>query len=160
MTHRRLRCLAHTAVLSASCLLGGLARGSANVSKVPTFSESDRVANLDDHEGSEWPDERELESAFQAQFHRFDSCIANEKQRRDIRRRLAGDAEVAVLLNPRGMAPLGVNAAMPRKHRTRTELVSCLRTAVAAAPYPAYDGPPLVVKFEFELDPGFALDGD
>ena len=35
------------------------------------------------------------------------------------------------------------------------EFLRLYDTAVARADYPSYDGPPVVVEFDFELDPGF-----
>ena len=66
---------------------------------------------------------------------------------------LPGDVDVEVLLNPKGHEPLGINAKLPRQV-DKSSLRECLRGAVAAAAYPSYDGPPVVVNFSFELDPG------
>jgi len=67
---------------------------------------------------------------------------------------MLGDVVIAVKLNPKSSKPFGVNATMPEKYSSATKLKDCLREAAAAAPYPKWDGPPRVVEFEFELDPG------
>ena len=68
---------------------------------------------------------------------------------------LRGDVEVAVLLNPEGQPPLGVNVALPEPYSERATLTECIQRATASAPYPTYDGPPFVVHFTFDLDPGY-----
>jgi len=61
-----------------------------------------------------------------------------------------------VLLDPNGSTPLGGNAKLPPETGAKKRLRKCLRSVAAAANYPAYDGPPVVVEFSFELDPGSA----
>ena len=53
-----------------------------------------------------------------------------------------------------GNRPLGVNAQLSEQVKQRLQLRECLRGAVADGKYPAYEGPPVVVDFSFELDPG------
>ena len=62
---------------------------------------------------------------------------------------------LSVLLNPEGRRPLGVNATMPEGLKKARELETCLREAVADVDYPSYEGRPVVVEFEIEIDPGF-----
>lgn len=142
-------------VAAAATFAAPLAEAAVNASNVPSFNAGEQTNDLDKHEGSEWPDEGQLEWAFQSQFDRFDECVVAEKQRIRSQKRLTGEATVQVLLNPHGRVPLGLNTTMPKRYSKRSSFVSCLRTAAAEAPYPAYDGPPLVVDFEFELDPGY-----
>lgn len=111
--------------------------------------------NLDlDAYGSERPDEYAVQQAFFGQFEALDACVWTEKERRSSEDQLPGDAVMAVMLNPKEARPLGVNATMPEALAKASKLTDCLREATAAAPYPTYDGPPVVVEFEFEVDPG------
>jgi hypothetical protein len=126
---------------------------SSGTADVPEFDPNAPV-NLDKYEGSEWPDENEVTAAFESQYGAFDHCVAAEKERTGKTARLEGEAGMAVLLSPAGKRPMGVNSNVPKKHQRRAELVRCLRNATASAHYPHYDGPPLVVEFEFEIDPG------
>ncbi len=135
---------------AAALLLPAVSSGSADV---PDFDPSAPV-DLDKWDGSEWPDETQVTAAFEAQYPAFDSCVAAEKERSGITMKLEGEAGMALKLNPAGARPFGVNAAMPEDHAARTELTRCLRNATAGGQYPAYDGPPLVVRFDFEIDPG------
>lgn len=148
MSHTTRRLLAQAA-LAAAFFLPSMAFGGGDV---PHFDPAAPV-DLDRYEGNQWPDEREVSAAFENQYAAFDSCVAAEKKRTGKSMRLVGDAGLALLLNPAGARPLGVNAEMPTKLERRSKLANCLRNASAEGPYPQYDGPPLVVKFEFELDP-------
>jgi hypothetical protein len=60
---------------------------------------------------------------------------------------------MSIKMNPKSAKPFAVNAEMPEGVDSK-KLNDCLRDAAAAAAYPKYDGPPVVVKFSFELDPG------
>lgn len=120
-------------------------------SGVPEFDPNAEQV-IDPRSGGERPDEAQLLDAFQHQFDAFDACVAQAKRTRD--EHLPGDVDVAVLLDPGGKSPLGVNATLPERVHHRKPLKECLRSAVASAAYPAYDGPPVVVEFSFELDPG------
>lgn len=71
-----------------------------------------------------------------------------------------GYARLQVLLDPAGEDPMGVNVHVPESLAQRESFVECLRTATAAAPYPTYDGPPVVVDFEIELGGGDMADED
>ncbi|TPV95022.1 MAG: hypothetical protein B7733_12060 [Myxococcales bacterium FL481] len=147
-------------VAASAALSSPQAHAAASAASVPTFEAGKQTNDLDRHDGSEWPDELEIVSAFENQFERFDACVADEKKRRRSAKRLAGEAAVQVLLNPAGHVPLGLNTSMPKPYTKRKQFVACLRTAAAQAPFPAYDGPPLVVDFEFELDPGYDIVAD
>lgn len=71
-----------------------------------------------------------------------------------------GYARLQVLLDPTGQDPMGINVHLPEHLSQRDAFVQCIRTAAAAAPYPEYDGPPVIVDFEIELDnPERAEDG-
>lgn len=130
-----------------------LAGSTANAAAaVPSFDPNADV-NLDMSAGGERPDDNEVLEVFQSQFDALDQCV--EKSRGSKAKALEGDVHVEVLLNPKGHRPLGVNAQMPAKTSKNKGLRECLRSAVASAAYPAYDGVPVVVEFDFELDPGF-----
>lgn len=117
---------------------------------VPTFDPNADV-QLDMKAGGERPDEFNLTQAFEQQYGSFDECVAAAKKNPN--QTLPGDVDVEVLLNPKGHEPLGINAKLPDGVNKRS-LRECLRGAVAAADYPAYNGVPVVVTFSFELDPG------
>jgi len=142
------------ALAAVAAFVGTLFSGapvSASTSTVPEFDPNADVA-LDMEAGGERPDEYSVLQAFEQQYEHFDACVA--KVKKDPDQKLPGDVEVAVLLSPKGKRPLGVNAALTKKVKASDSLRQCLRTAIAGAPYPAYDGPPVVVNFSFELDPG------
>lgn len=132
-------------------LLSGHPASAAASSTVPEFDPNADVV-LDMNAGGERPDEYSVLQAFEQQYEAFDGCVAKAKKRAE--QKLPGDVEVAVLLSPKGKRPLGVNAQLSTKVSSSEPLRQCLRSAIAAAPYPAYDGPPVVVQFSFELDPG------
>jgi len=118
---------------------------------VPEFDPNADVT-LDMEGGSERPDEYLVMQAFEQQFSAFDRCVEAAKNGADVR--LPGDVDVEVLLNPKGNRPLGVNAELSDQLEQQQPLRECLRRAVADAKYPGYQGPPIVVDFSFELDPG------
>lgn len=124
---------------------------SAAQTTVPEFDPTADV-ELDMKAGGERPDDYTVLQAFEQQYDAFDKCVMKAKKGRD--GQLPGDVDVEVLLNPRGDKPLGVNAKLPSKVKKNKGLRECLRSAVAQAPYPSYDGVPVVVAFSFELDPG------
>ena len=70
---------------------------------------------------------------------------------------LVGDGQVQILLDPNGKQPLGVNVNVPEAYAGHRDFVDCIQVAAAQAPYPQYDGPPFIVEFEFELDPGYKV---
>lgn len=119
---------------------------------VPTFDPEATVHLQSD--GSERPDEYVLEQAFRQQYGQLDQCVAAAKEGDDDST-LGGQAEVEVLLNPNGHRPLGVNAKLSGDNQSDAQLVECVRQASAGAPYPQYDGPPVVAVFDFELDAGY-----
>lgn len=130
-------------------------------------------------EGGTRPDEYHLTQVFGCQHDLLDRCVDAEKTPRQETlvaettntetseqglegtrgetsdTTLHGEVEVAVLLNPLGNQPHGVNVLLPPAVRESAELTECVRRVAASAPYPAYNGPPFVVVFVFELDPGF-----
>lgn len=115
----------------------------------------DFTINLDKW-GSERPDDYDIELAFNQTFDGMDACVADYKQKKGIKpeKQLQGDLEVAVRLNPAKGPPLGVNAKLPKRYEKHDALKECIRTAVAGAPYPKYDGPPIVAEFYTQLDAG------
>ena len=140
--------LAAVAAFVGTMLLAPTAEAAKT--SVPTFDPNADV-ELDMKAGGERPDEFQLTQAFEQQYTSFDECVAAAKKNPN--QTLPGDVDVEVLLNPKGHEPLGINAKMPDGVNKKS-LRECLRGAVAAADYPAYDGVPVVVTFSFELDPG------
>lgn len=115
----------------------------------PTFDPNAPIVL--DHDGSQMPDEVAVMAAFDTRNAAIDQCVA--KVRRGTRT-VAGSADLEVLLDPDGQRPLGVNAYLSKDAPKRPSLKECLRAETSRAPFPAYDGPPMVVAFSFELDPG------
>jgi hypothetical protein len=111
---------------------------------------------MDKFGGAERPDQYVIQQAFFNQFAALDECVWAEKDRRGSEDQLLGDVSMAVKLNPESQRPFGVNAQMPKGFEKSGKLKDCLREAAANAGYPTYDGPPVIVDFEFELDPGYA----
>lgn len=133
--------------------LCGLSSATAHANcSVPTFDPNADVVIKDT--GSERPDEYAIELAFKRQDAALDKCVKKTKVK------IEGKARMEVLLNPDGAQPLGINAKLPRKLRGNAKLTDCLRGATAAAPFPSYDGPPVVAHLDFEIDPGFDVEED
>ncbi len=138
--------------------VGGVAAANAVSANVAEFDpNADFSLDLDAY-GGERPDEYAVQQAFFNQFGALDICVLNEKERTKSDTQLAGDVTMAVKLNPKDSKPFGINATMPESYIEATALTDCLRDATAGAPYPTYDGPPVVVEFEFELDPGYVTE--
>ena len=135
--------------------VGGAAAPNAVTANIAEFDPNADISLDMDKYGSEHPDEYAIQQAFFGQFGAIDECVWAEKDRRGSEAQLQGDVALAVKLNPEQSRPFGVNASMPEGYEKATELTNCLREAAAAAPYPTWDGPPRVVEFEFELDPGY-----
>jgi hypothetical protein len=106
--------------------------------------------------GTQWPDDYQVQEAFYGAFGSMDECVAKFKNKKGIKgaKQLNGNVEMQVKLNPKEPKPFGVNAELPKKFKKAGSLNDCMRDAAAAVHYPTYDGPPLVVAFEFELDAG------
>lgn len=123
---------------------------------VPAYDPSKPV-DLNRYTGGERPQQNDVLNAFSKQFDALTVCVEKEKQRihQSQDERMLGDATMTVLLNPHGARPLGVNAVLPKEHQNRREMTECLRRATWMGSYPQYDGPPIVVDFEFELDAGY-----
>jgi hypothetical protein len=120
------------------------------------------IANFDPDEdihfdleayGTDRPDQYEIEQAFATRYAAFDECVIAEKRRRGRADQLPGEVAMAIKLNPKSNRPFAIHAELPAGADSR-QLDDCLRDAAAAATYPQYDGPPVQVKFNFELDPG------
>lgn len=141
------------AALVAGVLGGTAANASAAATTtVPTFDpNADTV--MDMGAGGERPDQQRVLEAFSQRYDAIDACVSETKGARA--RTLDGEAHVEVLLNPQGATPLGVNTNLPKGMTSNRTLRECLRAAVATADYPSYDGPPIVVEFDFQLDPGY-----
>lgn len=134
--------------------VGGAASAGSVTANVAEFDPNADVALDLDKWGVERPDQYQIQQAFFDQFGALDECVWAEKDRRGSEDQLLGDVSMAVKLNPEGR-PFGVNATLPSGYEKSGKLEDCLREAAANAAYPKYDGPPVVVEFEFELDPGF-----
>lgn len=116
----------------------------------------DGILNLDKYQGSERPDDYAVEMAFNSTTETMDSCVLEYKTRNSIKpeKALTGEMEVAVKLNPHEGDALGVNAKLPGKYDEDKSLKDCIRSAAAKAPYPKYDGVPVIFAFRADLDPG------
>ena len=130
------------------------ATASATTATVPSF-DPDATTELTS-DGGERPDEFVLLGAFERQRAQMDRCVEQAKGGEDVT--LQGTATMEVLLNPEGARPLGINAEVSSDAPENPGLVDCLRSATASAPYPGYDGPPVVVEFDFEIDAGYAIE--
>lgn len=147
---------ARTAVAAfVASVLGSTAAHAASQSAVPEFDPNADVV-LDMEAGGERPQDHLVLEAFEQQFGAFDKCVEKAKKGKDVQ--LPGDVDVQVLLDPKGDRPLGINATLPSKVQKDQNLRECLRSAIAAADYPAYKGVPVVVEFSFQLDPGYTIE--
>lgn len=134
--------------------MGGAASADAVTANIAEFDpNADVVLDMDSF-GNESPDEFAIQQAFFGQFEAIGECVFDEKDRRKSEDQMLGDVVIAVKLNPKSSRPFGVNATMPDDYASAAKLKDCLREAAAGASYPKWDGPPRVVEFEFELDPG------
>lgn len=142
---------------------GVIALGSASAAwAAPSIPEIDRSKpiNLNKYPGGERPDDQEVLDAFSGQLDSLARCVEGAKARAnmDDDDRLDGGAVMTILLNPEGKQPLAVSAQVPdavKKLKQFKRFRQCLRIATWKGDYPAYDGPPIEVDFEFELDPGY-----
>jgi hypothetical protein len=134
--------------------LSGMSASAAASTSVPTF-DPNATAELS-ADGAERPDEYVLLGAFENQREQMDRCVEAAKAGEDVQ--LQGTATMEVLLNPAGRRPLGINGKVSDDAPADTGLMECLRAATAAAPYPGYDGPPVIVEFDFEIDAGFEIE--
>lgn len=130
------------------------ATASANVAAVPNF-DPNATTELTE-EGGERPDEFVLLGAFENQREQMDRCVEDAKAGDDVT--LEGTATMEVLLNPAGHRPLGINGRASDDAPKDVGLMDCLRAATASAPYPGYDGPPVIVEFDFEIDAGYEIE--
>ena len=133
--------------------LGGLTANAATTT-VPTFDPNTTTELTSD--GGERPDEYVLLGAFERQRAQMDRCVEQVKHGDEAQ--LKGTATMEVFLNPEGKRPLVVNGKVSDDAPKDTGLMECLRAATAAAPYPGYDGPPVIVEFDFEIDAGTAIE--
>ncbi len=137
--------------------LSGGKRGRKRVVKA-NIAEFDPNADvdLDAYFGSERPDEYSVEQAFNQTFDAMDQCVLEAKKKMGVAsdKALDGNASFGVKLDPKSSRPMGVNAKLPKKYAKHEAFQACMREAVAAAPYPTYKGPPVIVSFETEIDPG------
>ncbi len=135
--------------------LAGAADPGAVTANIAEFDPNADVSLDMDKYGSERPDEYEVQQAFFAAFDRINECVLAEHERRKSEEQFPGDVSMAVKLNPEAPRPFGVNATLPSGFEEAEQLETCMREAVGDVQFPTYDGPPVVVEFEFELDPGF-----
>lgn len=133
-------------------ILTSLLFAAPAIAAVPEFN-PEAPLDLDRYEGSERPDQEVVMERFNGTFEAIDRCVERERARAHVDQ-VQGNAFVDVLLNPEGNRPLGVNAKTDTDG-SQKKLRGCLREAVASAKFPGYDGPPVVVNFEFEIDPGY-----
>ena len=100
------------------------------------------------------PEDAELAGAFaEIAVTALEDARLHAAERKKSERQLPGDVAMSIKLNPKSSTPFAVNADLPDGVKDN-KLKDCLREAAGAATYPQYDGPPVVVKFNFELDPG------
>ncbi|MFO7565848.1 MAG: hypothetical protein R6X02_24615 [Enhygromyxa sp.] len=135
--------------------IGGASAPGAVTANIAEFDPHADIAFDLDRYGSERPDEYAIQQAFFAAFDGIGACVDAEKQRRKTEEQLQGDVSMAIKLNPEKPRPFGVNAILPEGFEKSTKLKDCMREEVAKVQFPKYDGPPVVVEFEFELDPGW-----
>lgn len=131
-------------------------RGSRTISKanIATFDPDEDIHFDLNAYGTSRPDQYAIEQAFAGAYPGMDTCVADEKARKKSEKQLPGEAKFAIKLNPKESRPFAVNAEL--EQGLSPKLNDCLREAVAGVTYPTYDGPPTVVKFTTELDPGYA----
>lgn len=103
--------------------------------------------------GTERPDEEMIQQAFESAFPQFDACVSDEKDRTGSDSRIPGEIALSVRLNPKESRPIGVNADGPKSLMKREKLINCFREAVAAAPFPTYDGVPVQSDISIEVEP-------
>ncbi|MEZ4449858.1 MAG: hypothetical protein R3B09_10305 [Nannocystaceae bacterium] len=130
-------------------------RGARTISKanIATFDPNEDIQFDLNAYGTARPDQYAIEQAFSGAYPGMDECVAAEKTRKKSDKQLPGDVKMAIKLNPKEARPFAVNADID--DGMSKKLGDCLREAAAGVSYPTYDGPPVVVKFEFELDPGY-----
>lgn len=133
--------------------IGGAAAPNAVTANIAEFDPNGDIALDMDKFGSERPDEYAIQQAFFAAFDGIGACVAAEHERRNSDEQFEGDVSIAVKLNPEKPRPFGINATMPSGFESATELKDCMREEVAKVEFPTYDGPPVVVEIEFELEP-------
>lgn len=141
--------------LATLAIAWGSAGAAQAATKVPEIDRSKPI-DLNRYSGEERPDNQGVLDAFSAQLNRLGECVDQAKKRAKAQDSpWEGGAMLTILLNPEGMRPLGVNAKLPEAYSKDKKLVDCLRLGTWMAEYPSYDGPPVEVDFEFELDPGY-----
>lgn len=141
----------------------GVGKGKRSLTAtISTFDPDEDIQFDMDAWGSTWPDDYEVQMAFQQAFGSMDECVAEYKKTKGMKlhKQLNGDVEMQVKLNPKEPRPFGVNASLPKKFAKASSLNDCMREAAATVHYPTYDGPPLVVAFEFELDAGTYMEDE
>lgn len=135
----------------------GVGKGKRSLTAtISTFDPDEDIQFDMDAWGTTWPDDYQVQEAFYTSFGSMDECVHNYKKGKNIKaaKQLKGNVAMQVKLNPKEPRPFGVNATLPKKFAKAGGLNDCMREAAASVHYPTYDGPPLVVEFEFELDAG------
>lgn len=141
----------------------GVGKGKRSLTAtISTFDPDEDIQFDMDAWGTTWPDDYEVQMAFQQAFGSMDECVAEYKKGKGMKlhKQLPGEVEMQVKLNPKEVRPFGVNAKLPGKFAKASGLSDCMREAAASVHYPTYDGPPLVVAFEFELDAGSYMEDE
>ncbi|MEM7153966.1 MAG: hypothetical protein AAF799_14040 [Myxococcota bacterium] len=118
---------------------------------------ADVVLDLDKY-GSERPDEYATQMAFNQAFEPMDECVLSAKERKKMQPESVlhdGMMDFAVKLEGKSGKAAAVNATLPGKLDNDGKLKDCVRNAVAGVQFPSYDGPPVVVEFSTEVDPGY-----
>lgn len=155
-TTRRSRLSSFLSALAAGLLTVSFVSPSYAAPKIPEIDHS-RPVDLNKYDGGERPDDQEVLDAFSAQMDALAKCVEDAKARANMGQddRMEGGALMTIQLNPEGERPLAVSGTLPDKVKKDKRLRECLRVATWKGDYPAYDGPPIEVDFEFELDPGY-----
>lgn len=135
--------------------IGGATAPDAVTANVAEFDPNADISLDMDKYGSERPDEYAIQQAFFAAFDGIATCVDDEHKRRNTDEQFPGDVSIAVKLNPEQHRPFGVNATLPDGFEKAAKLKDCMREEIAKVPFPKYDGPPVVVEIEFELEPAY-----
>lgn len=133
--------------------IGGASAPDAVTANIAEFDPNADISLDMDKYGGERPDEYAIQQAFFAAFDGIGACVADEHERRKTEEQFKGDVSIAVKLNPEKPRPFGVNATLPRGFEDAAKLKDCMREEIAKVKFPTYDGPPVVVEIEFELEP-------
>jgi len=140
--------------------IGGASASNAVTANIAEFDPLADISLDMDSYGSERPDAYGVQQTFFSAFDDINDCVEAEKKRRKTPEDevFDGDVSMAVKLNPSKGRPFGVNATLPEGFEKAEKLKTCMREAAGKLAYPTYNGPPVIVDFEFELDPGYVME--